>query len=81
MCMRTNILLNDDLVKEARRYSTARTKRGLIEEALTTYIAVKTDEQQRLTYETRAQQLDRKLAGLTLRERPLAVLKADRERI
>ncbi len=35
MCMRTNIELNDDLVAEARKYSRAKTKRALIEEALT----------------------------------------------
>ena len=40
MCMRTNIVLNNDLVQEAMQYSHARTRRALVEEALATYVAV-----------------------------------------
>ncbi len=36
--MRTNIVLNDDLVKEAFRYTAASTKRELIELALTEFV-------------------------------------------
>jgi Arc/MetJ family transcription regulator len=32
--MRTNIVLNDELVKKAFKYSTARTKKELVHEAL-----------------------------------------------
>ena len=34
VCMRTNIVLDDDLVSEARSVSSARTKKALIHEAL-----------------------------------------------
>jgi Arc/MetJ family transcription regulator len=36
--MRTNIELDDSLLKEAFRYSTAKTKRGLLHEALLAFI-------------------------------------------
>ncbi len=37
--MRTNIVLNDELVKKAFKHSTARTKKELIQEALEELIA------------------------------------------
>lgn len=81
MCiMRTHMLLNDELLREARRFSQARTKTGLIEEALRTFIEVKDAERRRTTYSQRVQELDRKLAGLVLREGPESVLRSDRER-
>ncbi|HEX4045138.1 MAG TPA: type II toxin-antitoxin system VapB family antitoxin [Gammaproteobacteria bacterium] len=36
--MRTNIVLNDKLVKEAFRYTTVTTKRELIEQALAEFV-------------------------------------------
>lgn len=39
--MRTNIVLDDDLVKEAFRHSVARTKKGLVDEALRELIRVR----------------------------------------
>ena len=39
--MRTNVVLDDALVREAFRYSTARTKKDLIHEALRFYIETK----------------------------------------
>ena len=58
--MRTNIELDDDLVVEAAKYSTARTKRRLIQEALATYIAVKSEERRRATYRERLAQSPRR---------------------
>jgi hypothetical protein len=78
--MRTNMILNDELVREARRFSQARTKTGLVEEALRTFVQVKENELRRMTYSQRLSELDRKLAGLVLREGPESVLRADRER-
>lgn len=74
------MILNDELIREARRFSQARTKTGLVEEALRTFIEVKDAERRRFTYSQRVQELDRKLAGLVLREGPESVLRADRER-
>ena len=78
--MRTHMILSDELIREARRFSQARTRTGLIEEALRTFIEVKDAERRRVTYSQRVQELDRKLAGLILREGPESVLRADRER-
>ena len=38
MCMRTNIVLDDKLVKEALKYSKVKTKKGLVEAALKEYV-------------------------------------------
>ncbi|HYE35212.1 type II toxin-antitoxin system VapB family antitoxin [Methylocaldum sp.] len=37
--MRTNIILNDELVKEAFKYSDAKTKRELVDRALREFVA------------------------------------------
>jgi Arc/MetJ family transcription regulator len=39
--MRTNIVLDDELVENARKYSGERTKKGLVEEALQFFVQVK----------------------------------------
>jgi Arc/MetJ family transcription regulator len=78
--MRTNIVLDEDLVREAMRFSRARTKRALVAEALQTFVAVKTAERRRATYRERLRRLDSRLRTLRLRERPTVLLRADRER-
>jgi Arc/MetJ family transcription regulator len=77
--MRTNVVLNDELVREAMRYSKAKTKRALIEEALSTLVRVHAEEQRRATYRDRLKALEHKLSGLILRESSLAILRQDRE--
>jgi Arc/MetJ family transcription regulator len=79
--MRTNIVLNEDLVREAMRYSRARTRRALVEEALATYVAVKAEEHRRATYAERVRGLQARLGDLRLRRRPSDVLRDDRERV
>jgi len=78
--MRTNIQLDDDLVREARKHSNARTKRALIEEALTTFIEVKSERKRRAAYAERLQDLQGRLSTVRLRERPSDVLRQDRSR-
>jgi Arc/MetJ family transcription regulator len=78
--MRTNIVLNDDLVREAMRYSRARTRRALVEEALSTFVAVKAEEQQRMSYRERLHGLRTKLGAVKLRQAPSKLLREDRER-
>ena len=78
--MRTNLVLNEDLISEARKYSRAGTKRGLVEEALAVFIRTKAAEQKISGYRERARELDKKLAGIRLRESPLKVLRNARER-
>lgn len=76
--MRTNIVLNDDLVREAMRYARARSKRALVEEALRTFVEVRAAERRRETYRERLRRLDARVRDLHLRESPSAVLRADR---
>ncbi|MFH1570379.1 MAG: type II toxin-antitoxin system VapB family antitoxin [Gemmatimonadota bacterium] len=45
--MRTNVVLNDDLMREAMQYVSARTRRAPIEEALRTFVDVKAAERRR----------------------------------
>ena len=78
--MRTNIELDDELVAEARKYSRARTKRGLVEEALATFVRVKAEERRRVSYADRVRELGGRLAGLRLRESPADLLRQDRSR-
>ena len=79
-CMRTNIVLDDDLVEEALQYSEARTKRGLVEEALRTFVEIKSAERRRASYRARLSELEERLRKLRLSEAPSAVLRSDRER-
>jgi Arc/MetJ family transcription regulator len=78
--MRTNIELNEQLVAEAQRYSEARTKRALVEEALRTYVEVKAEKLRRETYRDRVTDLQQRTAGLRLRTSPSDVLREDRSR-
>ena len=79
MCMRTNIDLNDELMSEAGKYSTARTKRGLVEEALETYIIVKAEQKKRQTYRERLDGLRSRTASIRLRSRPHEIVRKDRD--
>ncbi len=79
--MRTNIVLDDDLIREALKYSQVHTKRGLIEEALKTFIQTKTAQRRTATYRDRVHELEKRSFRLTLREHPHQVLRGDRERI
>jgi Arc/MetJ family transcription regulator len=78
--MRTNIELDDDLVREARKLSRAKTKRALIEQALATFIEVETARRRREAYSDRLREVQTKLSGLRLRDRPSEVLRQDRSR-
>ena len=79
MCMRTNIVLDDELIREAQRFSKARTKRALVEEALRTLVRIRSEEQRLASYRDRLRAMESKLAGLTLRDSPADLLRQDRE--
>lgn len=79
MCMRTNIELNDELVDEARKYSHNRSRRALVEEALETYVAVKSEERRRQTYCERLQKVRTATAGIRLRSDTRDIVRRDRE--
>lgn len=79
MCMRTNIELDDDLVAEAQKYSTARTKRALVEEALASFIATKLEERRRLSYKERLGELRSRTRTMRLRSDTRDILREQRE--
>ena len=80
MCMRTNIVLNDELVAEALRYSSSRSKRALIDEALRVHIETKAAKHRRQEYQERYRTLQCKLRKLRFRQSPSELLRADRDR-
>ena len=79
-CMRTNIVLNDQLVQEAMHFSAATSKRALVEEALQTFVRVKAKEQQDAEYWQRVEQLQRRFAEASLRVSSHDLVRADRDR-
>ncbi len=74
-CMRTNVVLNDELVEEARKYSTAH-----IEEALRVLVQTRAAEQRRARYERELLRIRRRLEGVTLRESAHDIIRRDRDR-
>ena len=78
-CMRTNIDLNDDLLAEARKYSKAKNKRAIVEEALTAYIALKAEERRRLTYKERLGRLRDRTRSVRLSSDTRDILRQDRD--
>jgi hypothetical protein len=77
--MRTNIVINEDLLREARVFSSHQTKRAIIEEALVVYISVKEREQRMQTYSERLASIQNRTDHLVLRERPSHLLRETRE--
>jgi Arc/MetJ family transcription regulator len=77
--MRTNIVLNDELVEQAMRFSQARTKRALVEECLETYVKVKRREQRMADYRERVRRIQQATAGLDLGESAVDIIRRDRE--
>ena len=78
--MKTRVTLNDDLLQEAMRYTTATTKRALVEEALETFVKVKAATRQRARYMERLEALDARLQNLSLSQSPAELLRDDRDR-
>jgi Arc/MetJ family transcription regulator len=78
--MRTNIVLNDELLREALRLSGARSKRAVVEEALRTFVEVRSAERRKEAYKERVRRLEARLRNLRFRENPSSILRADRER-
>ena len=77
--MRTNIVLNDDLLTEASRYTSVGTKRGIIEEALQTFVRVKSDEARRASYAERVRKIQAEMAHLKFSESAVDLIRRDRE--
>lgn len=80
MCMRTNLVVNDELLAEALRIHGGGSRRAVVEVALRTFVEVKTAEGRRQSYRDRARLLAERLQRVRLRESPSALLRADRDR-
>jgi len=78
--MRTNIVLDDELMQTASRYSEARTKRALVEDALQTFVAVKSEEARRARYRDQLKALEPELEKLEPATSSLDILRRDRQR-
>jgi Arc/MetJ family transcription regulator len=78
--MRTNIVLNDDLLREASRLSQTTSKSALVEEALRLFVEVRSDERRRATYEERLLKVQQSLMNRRFREKGIDILRQDRER-
>jgi Arc/MetJ family transcription regulator len=77
--MRTNIDLNDHLLAEAQKYSKAKSKRALVEEALSAFIAMKAEEKRIWTYKERLDGLRAKTMSVRLRSDTRGILRQDRD--
>jgi Arc/MetJ family transcription regulator len=80
LCMRTNIVLNDELVEEAMRLTGAQSKREAVETALRTLIETRAGEARRRSWQERVARVDQRVAGLRLRRRPSELVREDRDR-
>jgi Arc/MetJ family transcription regulator len=78
--MRTNIVLDDDLMAEAMRYGPARSKKAVVREALATYVTVKAEQQRIASYRERLAIVRRRVADLSLRKAAHDMVREDRER-
>jgi len=78
--MRTNIVLDDDLLREAMKYSRARSKRALVDEALRAFVVVRSAEERTATYRATLGRLGPRLRSVRLRQPPSELVRADRDR-
>lgn len=78
--MRTNVIINDDLLKEALNYVKVKTKSALIEMALKALIETKSKELKDKNYTQRLHEIQNKLANTKFRESSSSIIKKDRER-
>jgi Arc/MetJ family transcription regulator len=77
--MRTNIELNDDLLSEAQKYSRAKSKRALVEEALTAFIKMRAEERRRRTYKDRLHELRARTSSVRLQSDTREIVRKDRD--
>ncbi|MRR11740.1 hypothetical protein EG835_04580 [bacterium] len=73
--MRTNTVLNDELLREAMKLTGARTRTAAVDEALRTLVEVRTARERNATYRDRLDRLGPSLRALKLRMPPSEVLR------
>ena len=77
--VRTNVDLDETLLAEAAKYSTARSRRRLIHEALATFVAVKAEERRVAAYRERLERVRGRVAGVRLRSDLRDLVRAGRD--
>ncbi len=77
--MRTNIELDDELMAEAGKYSTAGSKQAVVQEALAKFITVKREERRRATYAERLKKIRTQATQVRLRVDTRDLLREDRD--
>lgn len=78
--MRTNVVLNDELVEEAMKLSTVKSKSALIEESLRFFVASRQAENRRAQYGRRVLELQQKLSRSSPRQSAHEIVERDRQR-
>ena len=78
-CMRTNIELDDALLAEAATYTRVRSKKELVREALTVYVATKREERRRQTYRERLLRVRAQTESLRGRDDAHDLIRRDRD--
>ena len=79
-CMRANVKINDELLKEAFQYASTKNRSALIELALKTFIQVREASRKRKEYREQVVELQKQLASSKFRESSFSILKKDRSR-
>lgn len=77
--MRTNIDLDEVLLREATRYSPAKTKKAVVHEALATYILVKSEEKKRETYQEQLQKFRKETSSHKIVSDSRKLIREDRD--
>lgn len=73
-------MLNEELIEEAMKYSSAQSKSALIEEALRVFVHARAAEQRKQNYERRLLVLRQRLGAVVTRESAVDLVRKDRER-
>ena len=81
MCMRTNLVLDDDLLREATLYARVKTKRAVVQEAMEVYVATRREARKRETYRERLAGVRAQAAKTPVRTSAHTMVRADRERV
>ncbi|MDP9191913.1 MAG: type II toxin-antitoxin system VapB family antitoxin [Acidobacteriota bacterium] len=78
--LRMSIVLDEELLQQAKKYSSASTKRGLVEEALRTFVEVKSSEHRREEYAERLADIHKRTSNVRLQKSSSAILRENRNR-
>ena len=80
LCMRTNIDLDEDLLRKARKYSSAKTKRALVEEALRKFIESNEYQRRLAAWNKSVDEIVKMTSNLRMDESAADIIRADRNR-